>query len=59
VRRARAEPIIFFPMMALLEPGAEVIYPNPGFPIYESLINFNGDNQCSNVGQNRPMIVPH
>jgi aspartate aminotransferase len=28
------KPIIFFPMMALLEPGDEVIYPNPGFPIY-------------------------
>ena len=29
-------------MMALLEPGDEVIYPNPGFPIYESMINFLG-----------------
>ena len=28
--------------MALLEPGDEVIYPNPGFPIYESMINFLG-----------------
>src|ERR1035441_2730524 len=36
------KPIIFFPMMALLEPGEEVIYPNPGFPIYESMINFLG-----------------
>ena len=36
------KPIIFFPMMALLEEGDEVIYPNPGFPIYESLINFVG-----------------
>jgi aspartate/methionine/tyrosine aminotransferase len=34
------KPIIFFPLMALLEPGDEVIYPNPGFPIYESMINF-------------------
>ncbi|MDE3194804.1 MAG: aminotransferase class I/II-fold pyridoxal phosphate-dependent enzyme, partial [Acidobacteriota bacterium] len=32
------KPIIFFPMMALLEEGDEVIYPNPGFPIYESMI---------------------
>src|SRR5580700_10690409 len=32
------KPIIFFPMLALLEPGDEVIYPNPGFPIYESMI---------------------
>ena len=36
------KPIIFFPLMALLEPGDEVIYPNPGFPIYESMINFLG-----------------
>ena len=36
------KPIIFFPMLALLEPGDEVIYPNPGFPIYESMIRFLG-----------------
>ena len=36
------KPIIFFPMLALLEPGDEVIFPNPGFPIYESMINFLG-----------------
>ncbi len=36
------KPIIFFPMLALLEPGDEVIYPNPGFPIYESMIRFTG-----------------
>ncbi len=36
------KPIIFFPMLALLEEGDEVIYPNPGFPIYESMINFLG-----------------
>lgn len=36
------KPILFFPMMALLEPGDEVIYPNPGFPIYESMIRFLG-----------------
>jgi aspartate/methionine/tyrosine aminotransferase len=34
--------MIFFPMMALLEPGDEVIFPNPGFPIYESMIRFLG-----------------
>ncbi len=34
------KPTMFFSMMALLEPGDEVIYPNPGFPIYESMINF-------------------
>jgi aspartate aminotransferase len=36
------KPIIFFPMMALLQPGDEAIYPNPGFPIYESMINTMG-----------------
>ena len=36
------KPIMFFSMMALLEPGDEVIYPNPGFPIYESMIEFLG-----------------
>jgi aspartate aminotransferase len=36
------KPIIFFPMLALVEPGDEVIYPNPGFPIYESMIRFLG-----------------
>lgn len=36
------KPIMFFTIMALAEPGDEVIYPNPGFPIYESVINFVG-----------------
>ena len=36
------KPIMFFPMIALLEPGDEVIYPDPGFPIYESMIRFLG-----------------
>lgn len=36
------KPIIFFPMLALLEVGDEVIYPNPGFPIYESMIRYLG-----------------
>ncbi len=35
-----AKPIMFFAMMACLNEGDEVIYPNPGFPIYESVINF-------------------
>src|SRR3954468_13109153 len=34
------KPIIFFTIMALCDEGDEVIYPNPGFPIYESMINF-------------------
>jgi aspartate/methionine/tyrosine aminotransferase len=35
-----AKPIIFFTMVAVIEPGDEVIYPDPGFPIYESMIRF-------------------
>src|SRR3989442_6539421 len=34
------KPIIFFSILALAEEGDEVIYPNPGFPIYESMINY-------------------
>jgi aspartate aminotransferase len=36
------KPTIYFTFTALVEEGDEVIYPNPGFPIYESLINFTG-----------------
>jgi len=35
------KPIIFFTILALIEAGDEVIYPNPGFPIYESMINYS------------------
>jgi aspartate aminotransferase len=37
-----AKPIMFFSILALANEGDEVIYPNPGFPIYESVINFVG-----------------
>ncbi len=37
-----AKPIMFFTIMALVEPGDEVVYPNPGFPIYESMIEYMG-----------------
>jgi aspartate/methionine/tyrosine aminotransferase len=37
-----AKPIMFFAILALIDPGDEVIYPNPGFPIYESVIEFVG-----------------
>ena len=36
------KPIIFYTMLALIDEGDEVIYPNPGFPIYESMINYVG-----------------
>jgi aspartate/methionine/tyrosine aminotransferase len=37
-----AKPIMFFSILALANPGEEVLYPNPGFPIYESMVNFVG-----------------
>src|SRR5262245_53798249 len=44
-----AKPIMYFVITALVNPGDEVIYPNPGFPIYESVINFVGG---------RPVPIP-
>ena len=37
-----AKPIMFYAILALAQPGDEVIYPDPGFPIYESVIRFAG-----------------
>jgi aspartate aminotransferase len=37
-----AKPVFFFAMLMLVEPDDEVLYPNPGFPIYESMIRFLG-----------------
>jgi aspartate/methionine/tyrosine aminotransferase len=37
-----AKPIMFFAILALVNREDEVVYPNPGFPIYESVINFVG-----------------
>jgi len=36
------KPIMFYVILALVDPGDEVLYPNPGFPIYESMIRFIG-----------------
>jgi aspartate/methionine/tyrosine aminotransferase len=37
-----AKPILFYAILALVDPGDEVLYPDPGFPIYESMIRFSG-----------------
>jgi aspartate aminotransferase len=37
-----AKPIMFFAILACVNAGEEVLYPNPGFPIYESMVNFVG-----------------
>lgn len=36
------KPTMFFAIMMFGEPGVEILYPNPGFPIYESVIKFTG-----------------
>ena len=36
------KPTMFFAVLMFGEPGAEIMYPNPGFPIYESVINYSG-----------------
>jgi len=36
------KPIIFFTILSLIDEGDEVIYPSPGFPIYESMVNYIG-----------------
>lgn len=42
VMTAGGKPIMFYSILAVTNPGDEVIYPNPGFPIYESVIKFSG-----------------
>jgi aspartate/methionine/tyrosine aminotransferase len=37
-----AKPVMFFVILALVDAGDEVLYPNPGFPIYESMIRYIG-----------------
>ena len=37
-----AKPIMFYAILALAQNGGEVIYPNPGFPIYESMVRYSG-----------------
>jgi aspartate/methionine/tyrosine aminotransferase len=37
-----AKPVLFFVILALVDEGDEVLYPNPGFPIYESMIRYIG-----------------
>jgi aspartate aminotransferase len=36
------KPVMFYAILALVDPGDEVLYPNPGFPIYESMIRYIG-----------------
>ena len=64
-----AKPIMFFAILALVDEGDEVIYPNPGFPIYESVIEFIGAKAvpikleesrefCFEVGELRKLVTP-
>jgi aspartate/methionine/tyrosine aminotransferase len=64
-----AKPIMFFSILALVDEGDEVIYPNPGFPIYESVIEFVGAKAvpiklemskdfCFEVGELEKLVTP-
>jgi hypothetical protein len=50
--------IMFFSILALVDEGDEVIYPNPGFPIYESMIQFVGGtaSRSSSKGCDSPDV---
>ena len=50
-----AKPVMFFAALLLGEPGAEILYPNPGFPIYESVIRFSPARRPSRSNCTRPM----
>jgi aspartate/methionine/tyrosine aminotransferase len=50
---------MFFPMMALLEEGDEAIYPNPGFPIYESMIKFCGATPVPYPSLDSASLIEH
>ncbi len=57
-----AKPVIFFPMLALIEAGDEVMYPDPGFPIYRSMVGFVdakacSDSRCARSGASRSISI--
>ena len=37
-----AKPMLFYALLSILDPGTEVLVPDPGFPIYESIVRFAG-----------------
>src|SRR5258705_7355920 len=45
-----AKPMIFYALLAVLEPGDEVLVPDPGFPIYPSVVRFGGAVPVSYAG---------
>ena len=51
------KPSIFFAIMMFGQPGVEIIYPEPGFPVYESVINYSGAQSCSNVSFRRKKLL--
>ena len=53
-----AKPIMFYVMLALGEPRVEIIYPNPGFPIYESMVKFSGCDTGTDAVARRVQGLP-
>jgi aspartate/methionine/tyrosine aminotransferase len=52
-----AKPNLFFPTLALVEPGDEVIYPDPGFPTYEAMIQIAGGGRSRAAGRGQRFFV--
>ena len=49
---------MFFAMLMFGEPGAEIMYPDPGFPIYRSLIEFTGRDAGADRAAREPRASP-
>ena len=54
-----AKPMLFCAALALFEPGAEVLTPNPGFPIYESVVRFTGARPVYYPLDEQRAFAPH
>ena len=52
-----AKPVLFFSMLALLEQGDEAMYPNPGFPMYESVIGACGATPSPAATAGKPRLL--
>jgi len=52
------KPTMHYAIACFAEPGAEIIYPDPGFPIYESMINYNGARAVPyNMTENKDFLI--
>ena len=50
------KPTMCFAVVMFGEPGANIMYPNPGFPIYESVINYTGATAVPIALEEKPVV---